>query len=77
MREKILKNEADFLEWKECLSSDDLTAPPLKYPCIASTKVDSWRYETEEAFYTYREDVAAILAELDAEIAKQNGIGGE
>lgn len=70
MREKILKNEADFLAWKdeECREGDEFN-PPLKYPCLAMTEVSNWRWEEECAVYKYREDIIAILAELNGDIA--------
>lgn len=70
MKERILKNEADFLAWKddECVGGDDEVTLPDKYPCLASTEVASWVYQEERTVYKYREDIVAILAELDAEI---------
>lgn len=69
MREKILKNEADFLAWKDdLLLSDAEAAPPNRYPCIANTTVTDWRPPQLSAVYKYREDIAAILAQMDAEI---------
>lgn len=67
MEERVLKNEADFLKWKDDNIFDGDTAePPARYPCLARTYVSSWDHEEETAEYLYREDVAALLSEFDA-----------
>ena len=68
MKERVLKNEADFLQWKDdCICEGSDTAnPPERYPCLARTYVSNWNYQEETAEYLYREDVSALLAEFDA-----------
>jgi hypothetical protein len=67
MKENVLKNETDFLAWKDrCTSIGDIVAAPVRYPCLARTYVSSWNYQEETSDYLYREDIAQILAEFDA-----------
>lgn len=68
VKERVLKNEADFLQWKDdCICEGSDTAnPPERYPCLARTYVSNWNYQEETAEYLYREDVSALLAEFDA-----------
>jgi hypothetical protein len=67
MKERVLKNEADFVQWKEdCIAHSDTAEPPTKYPCLARSFVSDWNYQEETAEYLYREDIAALLAEMDA-----------
>lgn len=67
MKERVLRNEADFLRWKDDnLCDSDTANPPEHYPCLARTYVSNWNYQRETAEYLYREDVAALLASMDA-----------
>lgn len=68
MKERVLKNEADFQKWKDdwFREGSDTAEPPARYPCLARTWVSNWNYQEETAEYLYREDVAALLAEFDA-----------
>lgn len=68
MKERVLKNDADFQQWKDdCIYEGiDTAEPPARYPCLARTYVSNWNYQEEAAEYLYREDVVAILAEFDA-----------
>jgi hypothetical protein len=66
MNERVLKNKADFLQWKEeHIFIGDIAEEPDKYPCLARTDVSNWNYQEETAKYLYREDVAALLAEME------------
>ncbi len=66
MKERILKNEADFIKWKDdYLCDSDIVEDPIKYPCLAKTRVSNWNYQEEEAEYFYVEDIEHILKELN------------
>jgi hypothetical protein len=67
MNEKVLKNESDFLKWKQAYFSwRDVAEPPERYPCLAITTVKDMEYSEMQAEYLYREDIVALLGEMDA-----------
>ena len=67
MNARLLKNAADFADWKsDNIFFGDKASEPERFPCWARTVVLSWNCEEEEAVYMYLEDVAALLASFEA-----------
>ena len=69
MRDRVLKNEADFEKWKlEKISAFDKAGNPMRYPCLAKTRVTDWAGMEEEAEYLYIDDILIqeILSEFGA-----------
>lgn len=67
MKQRLLKDEEDFLKWKrDYLCEGDTADTPKKYPCYASTFVSNWAYQEETAEYLYAEDIESLLNELNA-----------
>jgi len=65
MKDKVLKNESDFLKWKsDNIFDGDTANPPERYPCLARTYVSSWNCQEVSAEYLYRKDVEKLLSEM-------------
>lgn len=62
----LLKNEAEFNEWKENnIFDDDEADMPDEFPCFVSKEVIDWRYETEKAVYFYKSTLQSMIKELE------------
>lgn len=65
MKDRVLKNNDDFLRWKkDCTASCDIVSQPKQFPCLAKMFVSDWAYQEETAEYLYVEDLEEILSEM-------------
>jgi len=65
---KLLRNQAEFEEWKEGNIFDgDEAGQPREFPCYVRLRVKDWHMEYEEAVYLYRSDIEKMLSDMDAE----------
>jgi hypothetical protein len=65
---KLLRNQAEFEEWKEFNIFDgDEAGQPREFPCYVRLRVKDWHMEYEEAVYLYRSDIEKMLSDMDAE----------
>jgi hypothetical protein len=76
---KLLRNQAEFEEWKEFNIFDgDEAGQPREFPCYVRLRVKDWHMEYEEAVYLYRSDIEKMLSDMDAEppISRRQPIRG-
>jgi hypothetical protein len=67
MKDRILKNNAEFLRWRnDCTAPCDTVSQPYKFPCVASMYVSNWERGEETAQYLYIDDLEEIIKEMRA-----------
>ena len=62
---EILKNNDDFIQWKEDnIFYGDIAEDPKQYPCMVLIRVLDWRAEKEEAVYYYKSTFEDYIKKL-------------
>ena len=62
---ELLRDNDDFLNWKEANTCDgDEAEPPKEYPCLVLLRVKDWNMQYEVAEYYFKDDIKGYLDDL-------------